>query len=61
MQLQGTPMFVEGLFEIQDEASQICALRVECKPKERVLDYCAGSGGKSLAFAHQMEVFGFLF
>lgn len=54
-------MFVEGLFEIQDEASQICALRVECKPKERVLDYCAGSGGKSLAFAHQMEVFGFLF
>ncbi|CAD8065406.1 unnamed protein product [Paramecium sonneborni] len=53
--LSDTDQFKEGLFEIQDEASQVCALRVQCKPNDKVLDYCAGSGGKTLAFAHQME------
>ncbi|CAK62370.1 unnamed protein product (macronuclear) [Paramecium tetraurelia] len=53
--LSDTDQFKEGLFEIQDEASQICALRVQCRPNDKVLDYCAGSGGKTLAFAHQME------
>lgn len=53
--LKDTPEFSQGLFEIQDEASQLCALRVKCRPPEKVLDYCAGSGGKTLAFAHQLE------
>ncbi|MEN9654911.1 MAG: hypothetical protein RL235_1023 [Chlamydiota bacterium] len=49
------PEFKEGLFEIQDEASQLVAAEVQAKPKEHILDYCAGSGGKTLAFAHQMQ------
>jgi len=47
--------FKKGLFEVQDEASQLIAGLVEAKPGEQVLDYCAGSGGKSLAFAHKLQ------
>jgi 16S rRNA (cytosine967-C5)-methyltransferase len=49
------PEFKEGLFEIQDESSQLAALLIEAKPKDHVLDYCAGSGGKTLAFAHLLH------
>jgi 16S rRNA C967 or C1407 C5-methylase (RsmB/RsmF family) len=49
------PEFKEGLFEVQDEASQLLANMVEAKPGDQVLDYCAGSGGKTLAFAHKLE------
>ncbi len=49
------PEFTEGLFEIQDEASQMAAELVKVKPKQHVLDYCAGAGGKTLAFAHRLE------
>jgi 16S rRNA (cytosine967-C5)-methyltransferase len=47
--------FQEGLFEVQDEASQLVARLVETKPGDHVLDFCAGAGGKTLAFAPQME------
>lgn len=53
--LRQLPEFKEGLFEIQDAASQAVSLLIEAKPKEQVLDYCAGSGGKSLALAHLLE------
>jgi len=43
--------FRNGHFEIQDEGSQLLAMRVDCRPKQTVLDYCGGAGGKSLAFA----------
>lgn len=49
------PEFKEGLFEVQDEGSQLLARLVNVKPGEQVLDYCAGSGGKTLAFAPAME------
>ncbi len=49
------PEFKEGLFEIQDEASQCAAQLVEVEPHNQVLDYCAGAGGKTLAFAHRMQ------
>lgn len=49
------PEFKQGLFEVQDEGSQLLASLVQAKPGERVLDYCAGSGGKTLAFAPAME------
>ncbi len=51
----GLPEFKEGLFEIQDEGSQLLAKLVKPQPKEHVFDYCAGSGGKTLAFAPAME------
>ena len=49
------PEFKEGLFEVQDEGSQLLAQEVQAKPGDLVLDFCSGSGGKTLAFAHQME------
>lgn len=57
----GQEEFKLGLFEIQDEASQLIADLVKVKPKEQFLDYCAGSGGKSLAIAPQMQGQGQLF
>lgn len=49
------PEFKLGLFEIQDEASQIAASLVKCQTGQHVLDYCAGSGGKTLAFAYLLQ------
>ncbi len=53
--------FKKGFFEIQDEGSQIIASLVECKKGDLVLDYCAGSGGKTLSFAPQMDNQGQIF
>ncbi|MFO0989222.1 MAG: RsmB/NOP family class I SAM-dependent RNA methyltransferase [Alphaproteobacteria bacterium] len=44
----------EGLVEVQDESSQLASLLVGAKPGMRVLDLCAGGGGKSLALAAAM-------
>jgi len=49
------PEFQAGLFEVQDEGSQLVANLVEAKPGEHILDYCSGSGGKTLAFAPLMQ------
>ena len=50
--------FHQGFFEIQDEASQLVANLVEAIPGDQVLDYCAGSGGKTLAFAQKLQMKG---
>ncbi|EPT31280.1 putative ribosomal RNA small subunit methyltransferase B [Toxoplasma gondii TgCatPRC2] len=44
------PEFKSGFFDIQDEASQLVAFKLQVEPGQKVLDYCAGSGGKTLAF-----------
>lgn len=49
------PEFTAGLFEVQDEASQLVAHHVHAKPGDHVLDYCSGSGGKSLAIATRLQ------
>ena len=46
--------FKSGYFEVQDEGSQVVASYIQAKPGDHVLDFCAGSGGKTLAFAPQM-------
>jgi 16S rRNA (cytosine967-C5)-methyltransferase len=43
--------FHRGFFEQQDEASQLCCQLVAPPPRGRVLDACAGAGGKTLALA----------
>jgi 16S rRNA (cytosine967-C5)-methyltransferase len=45
------PEFQAGLFEVQDEGSQLVSSLMDVKPGDHVLDYCSGSGGKTLAFA----------
>lgn len=40
-----------GLVEVQDEGSQLIALACDPRADQRILDLCAGAGGKSLALA----------
>lgn len=49
------PGLKTGAIEIQDEGSQLVAQLVDAKPKDRVVDFCAGAGGKTLALAAQMQ------
>lgn len=53
--LSPTKAFQEGLFEFQDEASQLAALLCDAKPGMQVLDFCSGTGGKALALGAAME------
>ncbi len=46
-----TEAFAEGLFEMQDAGSQALVDRLPAVPGARVLDLCAGGGGKTLAMA----------
>jgi len=47
--------FKAGLFEVQDEGSQLIALACEARPGQLVVDACAGAGGKTLALASEMR------
>ena len=49
--LLGLAAFRAGRFEVQDEASQRFVQALPLRPGDRVLDLCAGAGGKSLALA----------
>lgn len=50
-----TPYFKEGYFELQDASSQLVANYLDVKPGMRVVDACAGAGGKSLHIAALMQ------
>ena len=50
-----TPLFKEGLFEVQDASSQLVAPFLDVRPGMRVVDACAGAGGKTLHMAALME------
>jgi 16S rRNA (cytosine967-C5)-methyltransferase len=53
--IQAEEEFIRGLVEVQDEGSQLAALFSAAKPGERVIDLCAGAGGKTLALAAMMQ------
>lgn len=53
--LQQTEFFKEGLFQIQDEASQLISFILDPQPGERILDLCAGFGGKASHLAQLMK------
>lgn len=55
------PELCEHAFDIQDESCQIVGLQMLVKPGDKALDYCAGSGGKSLVFAPCLNGKGHLF
>ena len=50
-----TEAFKKGFFEVQDGSSQLVAPYLEVEPGMRVVDACAGAGGKSLHIASLME------
>lgn len=47
--------FKKGLFEVQDASSQLVAPFLDVKPGQKVIDACAGAGGKTLHLASLME------
>lgn len=49
--LNNCAAYQEGLVEVQDESCQIATVLCDVRPEEKVVDYCAGAGGKSLALA----------
>jgi 16S rRNA (cytosine967-C5)-methyltransferase len=55
-----TPLADEGLFFVQDEASQVVAALVDARDGQRVLDACASPGGKTTAIAASMHDRGLL-
>jgi len=50
-----TDAFKNGFFEVQDASSQLVSEFLEVKPGMRVVDACAGAGGKTLHLASLME------
>lgn len=56
----GTPIdqweaFQSGAIEVQDAGSQLACEAVRAQPGERIVDLCAGGGGKSLSLAAAMD------
>jgi len=50
----------DGIVEVQDHGSQLACLAAAARPRETIIDLCAGAGGKSLALAAAMENSGHL-
>jgi 16S rRNA (cytosine967-C5)-methyltransferase len=55
------PVFRDGWFEVQDEGSQLLPILLDPKPNAKVLDVCAGAGGKTLEIAALMKNRGEIF
>lgn len=51
----GSKSYKGGLFEVQDAASQLIAPFLQPEPGQRVIDACAGGGGKALHVAAIMR------
>jgi len=50
-----TEAFKDGWFEVQDASSQLVADFLDVKPGMKVVDCCAGAGGKTLHLSALME------
>lgn len=44
--------YQEGQIDVQDEASQIASILCDVKDNQKIIDYCAGAGGKTLTMAY---------
>ena len=53
--VQASKAYVDGLVELQDAASQAIVAELPLASGQRVLDFCAGGGGKTLAMAGQAD------
>ena len=50
-----TQAFKDGRFELQDPGSQLIAQYLDVQSGQRVIDACAGAGGKSLYLSNLMQ------
>ena len=50
-----TDIFQKGYFEVQDASSQLVAEYLDVEPGMKVIDTCAGAGGKTLHIASLMK------
>ncbi len=55
------PLFLSGKIEVQDEGSQLLGFLLAPKRNEMVVDFCAGSGGKTLMLGAMMNSQGRLY
>ncbi len=53
--VQAVQLYKDGLFEMQDEGSQLVSYLVEPKAGQTIVDACAGGGGKTLHIAAIMN------
>lgn len=53
--IEKTQPYIDGWIEVQDAGSQVVTLAAGVQPGMRVVDLCAGGGGKTLALAVAME------
>ena len=53
--ISATRCFQDGYVEFQDEGSQLAAVLCDAQPGMQVMDFCAGTGGKTLALAATMQ------
>ncbi len=49
------PLFLSGKIEVQDEGSQLLGFLLSPKRNDMVVDFCAGSGGKTLMLGAMMN------
>ena len=47
--------YQDGEVEVMDEGSQLLSLLCRVKPFHKIIDYCAGAGGKSLAIGAELN------
>ena len=59
--LELLPELADHACSFQDESCQIIGSQLVVKPGDKVMDYCSGSGGKSLVFAPVLKGKGHLF
>lgn len=53
--LMNNQLFLDGYFEVQDESSQLAGLLFDARRSEMIVDFCAGSGGKTLMMGMMMR------
>ena len=59
--LNNSMTYLDGDIEVMDEASQLIALLCDTKKHHKIIDYCAGAGGKSLAIGANLQNEGLIF
>lgn len=53
--MKANPAYEEGLFHVQDTASQLCCKAVDARPGDTVIDVCSAPGGKAFTVAQYMK------